>query len=245
LIIWLGGGILHDDRLLLISQLFGALKLGIFGEYSLSIKEDLENPEFLHPAGFPFIQEYPLNNRSKHQQFRYEGKLSEGNLARLIYMAKLDKSDHSVVIKFVSTYNAPAHRLLADNRLAPNLHYASTEDTAAPKYGRLYMVVMDFFDGSIPTSPLSDDFYSQFSKAIKLLHSKDLVFGDLRAPNILTNCDKTILIDFDWCGKAGKGNIRWESNLRLIGQVESGRRILWRSSMIGTCWRNCGAVIPK
>jgi hypothetical protein len=52
--IWLGGGTLHDDRLLRISRLFEALKLGIWniGKYYLSVREDLKKPDFLHPAGF-------------------------------------------------------------------------------------------------------------------------------------------------------------------------------------------------
>jgi serine/threonine protein kinase len=82
------------------------------------------------------------------------------------------------------------------------LHYASVEDIAAQKYGGLYMVVMDFFDGSMPTSSLSDGIFVQVSKAIKLLHSKGFVFGYLRLPNILINGDKAVLNDFDWCCRA-------------------------------------------
>jgi serine/threonine protein kinase len=36
-------------------------------------------------------------------------------------------------------------------------------------------------------------------KAIALLHAENLVFGDLRTPNILIDNDVK-LIDYDWCG---------------------------------------------
>jgi len=40
-------------------------------------------------------------------------------------------------------------------------------------------------------------------KALTWLHAKDIVFGDLRGPNILYDRseDCAILIDFDWAGK--------------------------------------------
>ena len=112
---------------------------------------------------------------------------------------------HRLVVKFVSRYNALAHRLLAWHGLAPQIYYASTEDTAAPTYGGLYMVVMEFFDGETPTGTLSDGLYRHVLDALELLHSHDLVFEDLRAPNILIKGETAVLIDFDWCGKAGEG----------------------------------------
>ena len=42
-------------------------------------------------------------------------------------------------------------------------------------------------------------------RAMDLLHEKNLVFGDLRPPNILIKGDTALLVDFDWCGEEGKG----------------------------------------
>ncbi|RIA94123.1 hypothetical protein C1645_690128, partial [Glomus cerebriforme] len=33
------------------------------------------------------------------------------------------------------------------------------------------------------------------------LHEQNIVFGDLRRPNILVTIKGTILVDFEWCGK--------------------------------------------
>ncbi|KAI0244944.1 hypothetical protein BJV78DRAFT_1098897, partial [Lactifluus subvellereus] len=41
-------------------------------------------------------------------------------------------------------------------------------------------------------------------QAIRLLHSRKLVFGDLRLPNILVKDESVMFVDFDWCGKAGE-----------------------------------------
>lgn len=38
--------------------------------------------------------------------------------------------------------------------------------------------------------------------AIDHLHAKDLVFGELRAPDVILTGEETlVLIDFDWCGR--------------------------------------------
>jgi len=48
--------------------------------------------------------------------------------------------------------------------------------------------------------------------AIDIIHSNQLVFGDLRRPNILVGNDIAMLVDFDWCGKSGEGRYPSEIN---------------------------------
>ena len=74
------------------------------------------------------------------------------------------------------------------------------------------MVVMEFFDGESPTGTLSDGFYRHVLDALELLHSHDLVFRDLRGPSIPIKEETAVIIDFDWCGKAGEGRYPEEIN---------------------------------
>ncbi|KAG8772332.1 hypothetical protein FRC12_003117 [Ceratobasidium sp. 428] len=58
--------------------------------------------------------------------------------------------------------------------------------------------------GDVPTSVRSS-----VQKAIEILHSNNIVFGDLRRPNVLAVEDVGgrvvggMLVDFDWCGTHG------------------------------------------
>lgn len=65
------------------------------------------------------------------------------------------------------------------------------------------MVVMDFVDGQPRVPSLSRPQFEQVDQAVKLLHSHDLVLGDIRLPNILIykQYKNAMIIDFDWCGK--------------------------------------------
>ncbi|KAF8316926.1 uncharacterized protein EI90DRAFT_2944096, partial [Cantharellus anzutake] len=38
----------------------------------------------------------------------------------------------------------------------------------------------------------------------EVLHQKDIVFGDLRQPNIMISKDHAMLVDSDWAGKHGE-----------------------------------------
>lgn len=115
-----------------------------------------------------------------------------------------------MVVKFTSTYNVHAHRLLADKGLAPKLIYDGTE---GPRYGGLIMIVMDHVKGgttldellhSSSSRELLDAIINSVTEAIKVLHAENLVFGDLRTPNILVDSDGNVkLVDFDWCGVHG------------------------------------------
>jgi tRNA A-37 threonylcarbamoyl transferase component Bud32 len=118
----------------------------------------------------------------------------------------------------VSAYNADAHRFLAEHQLAPALHYAGTEDADKRMYGGRYMIVMDFIDATHPwPGSLSDEQFDQVRQAVDILHSHELVFGDLRTPNILITAEtrKVMIIGFNWCKRADEG--RYPISLNQVG----------------------------
>jgi len=118
-----------------------------------------------------------------------------------------------LVVKFVDRYSVKAHELLAEEGMAPGLLYYGTLDggndvrncaEGRHEYGLyvgpLRMVVMS----RVQCDKRDDrpkDAREQVKKAIDRLHNAGLVFGDLRAPNVLFSGGKVFLIDFDWAGK--------------------------------------------
>jgi RIO-like serine/threonine protein kinase len=70
---------------------------------------------------------------------------------------------------------------------------------------------MEYIDGiTLGKSEIktNNNIYANLRDAIKLLHNENLVFADLRTPNILVvdinGCQQAKLIDFDWCGVHNK-----------------------------------------
>lgn len=115
-----------------------------------------------------------------------------------------------VKVKFTPQYCRAAHELLAERTLAPRLrHYGELEDDWA-------VVVMDAAGPDLAFEKLSrvpERARRDIKEALELLHGENLVFGDLRPPNILL-CDRgatdggtergAMLVDFDWAGKDGE-----------------------------------------
>ena len=130
-----------------------------------------------------------------------------------LYLAEMPGIERDVLVKFTAKYNEDAHRLLAnhDPPLAPTLH------SCTRVVGGLYMVVMEYISTSSPlprffvppAPPRSVDaevVKKGLTEALRLLHEKDFVFGDLRTLNILYSheSDRIFLVDFDWVGKHGE-----------------------------------------
>ncbi|KAF9477785.1 PLP-dependent transferase [Pholiota conissans] len=104
-----------------------------------------------------------------------------------------------VVVKFIARYGKEAHELLAREGYAPRLPYYGPV-SRTPLSGVLpgpaersspglclrsdltYMVVMDYVEAS---SKIPSDARQQISSALKLLHPKGYIFGDLREQNVL------------------------------------------------------------
>ncbi|KAG6884082.1 hypothetical protein C0992_007052 [Termitomyces sp. T32_za158] len=205
--IWLGGNIYDDiEQLLMTARLFGALRTAISSlrTYYQGIAKRLKERNLqAEISEFPFITEYGST------KFTYISRLAPDHPSKILYEAKLDDG-HRVVVKFTSRYHAEAHRLLAERGLAPKLHYAGT--AGGSLYGGRYMVVMDFFEGTMPHT-FTEGQFNKVKEAIDLLHSHGIVFGDLRTPNFLAKGEDVMLIDFGWCGKEGEARYPVDMNV--------------------------------
>ena len=86
------------------------------------------------------------------------------------------------------------------------------------------MVVMDFVRERNSGKWLNKGALEAVKKAVKALHDAQLVFGDLRRPNILVTDTGAMLIDFDWCGKESEARYPVEINMSITwpSGVDSG-----------------------
>jgi serine/threonine protein kinase len=80
--------------------------------------------------------------------------------------------------------------------------------------------------------------FKDVKRAIEALHSKNLVFGDLRLQNIMV-CERNdheahaVLVDFDWAGTAGEGRYpatiskfhEWAPTVEAYGLMEKGHDV--------------------
>ncbi|KAG5649917.1 hypothetical protein H0H81_001495 [Sphagnurus paluster] len=204
-------GFLISANILRLARIFKALSL---------CREDLvryydhveEKANTNIPLSCLYPQPTPLNDSVEMPNLTYtsfmtrDGQptpalVSLGDLKfTAMYMATMHGIQNKVVVKFTPRYNRCAHELLAEAGFAPKLHFC------APVVGGLFMVVMDYVDGkslSQLKSPIPAAIPEQVKEAVDLLHKKDIVFGDLRDPNILYSeaLNQVFLVDFDWPGK--------------------------------------------
>jgi serine/threonine protein kinase len=161
--------------------------------------------KYLHPSVFPSITTF-LDKTGNPTRFKYIRPLENDPGCVTFHAKTIGSSPMDVVIKFVERYGEEAHRLLAQQHLAPQLVYfgrVGVHDDD-PTFGELRMVVMEYVDGftlhEVKRVPLSAK--EEVARALQILHDKDHVFGDLRRQNVMiTKNEEVKLIDFDWAGK--------------------------------------------
>ena len=167
---------------------------------------------------------YPSDSTTKFPELHFFCKVDradgtglsvvdEDNERHGMYLARMPNgaSNETVLVKFSAKYHEGAHRLLAsaDPPLAPTLHFCTHV------LGDMYMVVMEYIPKSkgqslfVAPQPQSalESIRKDIEKALNLLHGDDLVFGDLREPNVLYLPDgegRALLVDFDGVGRDGK-----------------------------------------
>ncbi|CAE6486567.1 unnamed protein product [Rhizoctonia solani] len=204
----------------------------------------LQDPRSLNPSPFPYPDHFFAEDG--HQvDFDYLSALESTSLSasshlgrsksqqitldELVFLAKLRNIEPPtrVVVKFVKSYNSRAHKLLAAADLAPKLLYDGTAHESRRLGPDHYMIVMEHINGidlkqcDDLTLPLHVS--ENVERALSILHDADIVFGDLRSPNVMLvkDLNGTItgakLIDFDWCAKHMEG--RYPLDLNVNGNV--------------------------
>lgn len=172
---------------------------------------------------FPHVQHY-ASATGAMVEFRYLERLA-AEPRRLVFLAETaDK--RKIVVKFVERYSAEAHNLLATNGYAPALLFDGTK-AGAERYGSHRMVVMEWVSEAEMQPGEKTAWFKEVDNAIRLLHDHNLVFGDIRSPNIITVRNGARLgvrfIDFDWAGKVGtalwppllnKKDIKWPPGVK-------------------------------
>ena len=151
--VWIGGHPHDDGKLKRVACMLSALGEGIVGLEDFYSKLAPQSSCQDSQRFFPFIRQYVTG--ATVVKFSYQAYLvpkTRESHSKPIFLATIASEDgreshRQVVVKFVQTYNARAHRLLAAEGYAPELLYCSTEDPNADDLGGLIMVVMGYVPG--------------------------------------------------------------------------------------------------
>ncbi|KAH9159154.1 hypothetical protein EDB89DRAFT_1866142, partial [Lactarius sanguifluus] len=207
--VWIGGNPYNDKKLKSVTRILAALRTGIaelgdfYEELGLSLYDSHEDLQHF----FPFIRQYSVGEHVV--KFSYQGYLTLKTLEapKAIFLATTEtESPQKIVVKFVQSYNTEAHCLLASADCAPRLVYCSMDDPNPPELGGLTMVVMEYVNGKTAHQRYGNDqllqlIFDQVEEGLEILHTNNIVFGDLRPLNIMiTEDEHVLLINFDWCG---------------------------------------------
>ncbi|CAE6476945.1 unnamed protein product [Rhizoctonia solani] len=226
--VWLGKHPQQDHHLMRVTRLFLALERAIsflHGYYAPLIKPDAKL-SIERCRDSPYIRS--VTTSTGKVDFTYTGRAGDSRVIRPVFEA-MTEDGRPVVVKFTQFYNFKAHQLLAAQSLAPQLLSVDAQQVG----GGLVMVVMELSGKSLdnylgPTGlGLEPSARAQICEDVKaaldLLHANDLVFGDLRPPNVLVvEKDGSLhgqLVDFEWCGIDGKA--------RYPAGMNTSRSIAW------------------
>ena len=108
------------------------------------------------------------------------------------------------------------------------------------------MVVMEYVEGdTVDKAPVTPkDTREKAEKAIQKLHDAQLVFGDLRAVNVMVSGDKVFLIDFDWAGKVNEA--RYPLNLsRSVKWPKEAEKLEMEYILMDHDWFMLDQLFPK
>jgi hypothetical protein len=230
--LWLGvDTAIHDSRCPPLANTFFALRrsLAKLKTYYDGVRPNI-NAIRDGLRFFPSITSYIENGEIVH--FKYSGFVEGWDDASVILRARTCKRPcKDIMVKFVDNYGIKAHMKLAAVGLAPKLLYYGTPhfDHDDPSYGNYRMVVMEYIEGrtlSNAGNAVDREYVkNRIREAVELLHSDNLVFGDLRSPNVMITDENDVkLVDFNWAGEDGQSRypylissqIAWAPGVRRV-----------------------------
>jgi hypothetical protein len=142
--VWVGiDSVFNESHIAHVARVFYALKTSL---EKLSTYYKSQKPTSDQPVGsryFPSIVAYPQGKGLVG--FKYVGYLENGPDCVTLRAETLTEPAQDIVVKFVERYGGKAHRILADEGLAPKLLYYGSphHDDDQPSYRPIEMVVME------------------------------------------------------------------------------------------------------
>ena len=249
--VWVGlDSVLYESHLTHIARIFYALKTNL---ERLKLYYEKVQPTGDFPVGsryFPSITAY--RHGDKVITFKYVGFLENCPDCITLRARTNTEPTQDIVVKFVDRYGEKAHRLLAAEGLAPKVLFFGSPhlEDEQPSYRSISMVVMEFIDGvtldkAKPSlnKETTEIVRFEVEKALKVLHSEGLVFGDLRSPNIMVTKAKQVkLIDFDWAGVEGQTKypflisqvIDWPEGVKPLAVLQRSHDLVMFNRMFST-----------
>ncbi|EEB88943.1 hypothetical protein MPER_13024 [Moniliophthora perniciosa FA553] len=231
---WFGASrVLDNQQVLNLGRLLYALKLGIdeLKEYYGKLEAPTVIPEHIEPRYCPYIDSF-VDSTGQIIKFSYVTPLEHDPVCATFKAKLLDGADTGklVVVKFVESYGADAHRHLAEKGFAPRLIHDGT--TSGPQYGGFSLIVMDFVEGKtlhdLYKGAIPNGVQKAIRKALDELAKEGLIFGDLRRPNVMLaegagqSVEKRLrFIDFDWACREGD-EMRYPFHLASVVREPSG-----------------------
>ena len=147
----------------------------------------------------PYISSLLHPDSQSRIEFQILDFFSKGT-GRFLYVARTSKG--KIIVKFTRRYSYDLHTFCAARGFAPKL--LGFERLPGGFFG----VAMEFFEDASPFTeargPKTAEWRRMLQEGVNSFHDAGLVHGDLRAPNILCDGNKVMLIDFDWGGKQGE-----------------------------------------
>jgi serine/threonine protein kinase len=194
----------------------------------------------------PYFREFTSDG--KLYKLKYTKRMAEDYPDKAVFEASTKPvgqvgEPEGVVVKFTHSYCGAAHRLLAEQLLAPRLRYCEKVESIG-----MYVVIMDLVGRDISASFRDQQrVANKLRTAIKTLHGSGLVHGDLREPNILVTEDGDVkIIDFDWSGKEGEAyypsdinlgsGIWWDSEVARGGLIKKKHDRTMYQNLTGLEW---------
>ncbi|KAI0291519.1 hypothetical protein B0F90DRAFT_1956242 [Multifurca ochricompacta] len=217
--IYLGG---TKEQIVALSRIFAAVAhaLDTLKEYyrCLKLNPGPPNVNRLFPQPTYTANRHPQEIPTILSRFNYEGREPD-NYRRSLFEATY--KDRPVLIKFCQAYHGNAHHIVARAGYAPQLFFCERLQ------GGVMMVIMELVVGKdafhhFGGKTIPSDLLKDVKAAISILHDANLVFGDMRRPNILVKEEKdrsrALLIDFEWVGEADQA--RYPPLLNDSGEIE-------------------------
>ena len=201
--IYLGGQPFANNRIKMLSRIFAAVADAV-----LTLKLYYRNLRLSQTPVLTRLFPNPTFSDSHTpdtlpvytERFDYQGRQPD-DFRRSLFLATYNHK--KVVVKFCEQYHGEGHRIVAAAGFAPELFFCEMIQ------GGVMMVIMEhvnarsayyhFKDLNLPPEIVHD-----VESGLEKLHRVNLVFGDLRRPNVLIVESeerlKGLLIDFDWVG---------------------------------------------